>query len=135
MAQVSFPATETSSPAVLGGDDIWIPSVCKMCGNACGILVHRVNGIVVKIEGNPDNPHNFGKLCAKGHSAIMALYDPRRLRICLKRTNPKKGPGQDPGWKEISRDQAMAEVAARLRKIKAEDPRKVMFVNGITEIE
>ena len=106
-----------------------------MCGNACGILVHRVNGIVVKIEGNPDNPHNFGKLCAKGHSAVMALYDPRRLKSCLIRTNPKKGPGQDPGWKEISWDQAMAEVAARLRKIKADDPRKVMFVNGISEIE
>ncbi len=106
-----------------------------MCGNACGILVRRVNGIVVKIEGNPDNPHNFGKLCAKGHSAIMALYDPRRLRRCLLRTNPKKGPGQDPGWKEISWDEAMEEVAARLRKIKAEDPRKLMFVNGITEIE
>ncbi len=116
-------------------EDIWIPSVCKMCGNGCGVLVHRVDGVVVKIEGNPNNPHNFGKLCAKGHAGIMALYDPNRLRRCLRRTNPKKGPGHDPGWKEISWEEAMEEVASRLAKIKAEDPRKVMFVNGITEIE
>ncbi|MBI3060126.1 MAG: hypothetical protein HYY81_12630, partial [Deltaproteobacteria bacterium] len=35
----------------LAGDDIWIPSVCKMCVNACGVRIHRVNGVVVKIEG------------------------------------------------------------------------------------
>jgi anaerobic selenocysteine-containing dehydrogenase len=117
------------------GEDMWIPSVCKMCGNGCGILIHRVGGVVVKIEGNPNNPHNFGKLCAKGHSAIMALYDPNRLRRCLRRTNPRKGPGQDPDWKEVSWEEAVEEVASRLRKIRAEDPRRLMFVNGIAEIE
>ena len=116
-------------------DDVWIPSVCKMCGNGCGILAHRVNGVVVKIEGNPDNPHNFGKLCAKGHAAIMALYDPKRLRRCLRRTNPRKGPGQDPGWQEVGWEQAMQEVATRLRAIAAEDPRKLMIANGIAENE
>lgn len=134
------PAANSASPAQTSDpsrvhDDVWIPSVCKMCGNGCGILVHRVDGVVVKIEGNPDNPHNFGKLCAKGHSAIMALYDPNRLRRCLRRTNPRKGPGEDPGWQEVDWEEAMEEVATRLRKIRADDPRKVMFVNGITEIE
>lgn len=47
-------------------DDVWIPSVCRMCNNGCGIRIHGVNGVVVKIEGNPDNPHNFGRMCAKG---------------------------------------------------------------------
>jgi molybdopterin-containing oxidoreductase family molybdopterin binding subunit len=106
-----------------------------MCGNGCGIIAHRVDGLVVKIEGNPDNPHNFGKLCAKGHAAIMALYDPHRPRHCLRRTNPKKGPGQDPGWQEIGWEEAMEEVVSRLAEIKSDDPRKVMFVNGINEIE
>ncbi|MBI2989522.1 MAG: molybdopterin-dependent oxidoreductase [Deltaproteobacteria bacterium] len=133
--EVSSAAAAAPRQAVTAGDDVWMPSVCKMCGNGCGILVHRVNGVVVKIEGDPDNPHNFGRLCAKGHSAIMALYDPRRLRSCLRRTNPHKGPGQDPGWKEISREEAVEEVATRLRKIVADDPRKLMFVNGIGENE
>ena len=125
------------SPAqsVIPGDDVRIPSVCKMCGNGCGILAHRVNGVVVKIEDNPDNPHNFGKLCAKGHAAIMALYDPDRLRRCLKRTNPLRGPGQDPRWKEIGWEEAIAEVVSRMRKIAEEDPRKLLFVNGIGEVE
>src|SRR5512142_126192 len=103
----SFARTEPVSAAPRSRDDAWFPSVCKMCGNGCGILVHRVDGVVVKIEGNPDNPHNFGKLCAKGHSAIMALYDPNRLRVCLRRTNPRKGPGQDTGWREVSREEAL----------------------------
>ncbi len=124
-----------TSDASRARDDVWIPSVCKMCGNGCGILVHRVDGVVVKVEGNPDNPHNFGKLCAKGHSAVMAIYDPNRLRRCLRRTNPRKGPGEDPGWQEVDWEEAIEEVATRLRKIRADDPRKVMFVNGITEIE
>lgn len=128
-------AKRTLTQPVPAGEDVWSPSVCKMCGNGCGILIHRIDGVVVKIEGNPDNPHNFGKLCAKGHSAIMALYDPSRLRSCLRRTNPRKGPGQEPGWKEISREEALAEVVTRLRKIRSEDPRKLMFVNGIAEVE
>lgn len=127
--------TDVAPRPVVPREDVWIPSVCKMCGNGCGILIHCVNGIVVKIEGNPDNPHNFGKLCAKGQAAIMALYDPNRLRSCLRRTNPRKGPGQDPGWQEVSWEEAIKEVATRLRKIKDDDPRKLMFVNGIAEIE
>lgn len=129
---MSFPAAEISPP---GGEDVWIPSVCKMCGNGCGVSVRRVDGIVVEIEGNPDNPHNFGRLCAKGRAAIMGLYDPRRLRSCLRRTNPRRGPGEDPGWEEIGWEEAMEMVVARLRRIRADDPRKLMFVNGITEVE
>jgi molybdopterin-containing oxidoreductase family molybdopterin binding subunit len=61
----------------------------------------------------------------------MIFHRPRQR---LRRTNPKKA-GEDPGWQEIGWDEAMEEVVACLRKIKADDPRKVMFVNGITEIE
>ncbi len=122
----------TTVPVV---DDVWIPSVCRMCNNGCGIRVHRVNGVVVQIEGNPDNPHNFGRMCAKGHSSIMAHYDPNRLRRCLRRTNPRKGRGEDPGWREVTWEEATAEVVSRLRQIRAEDPRKLMFANGIAEVD
>ncbi|MBI2912276.1 MAG: molybdopterin-dependent oxidoreductase, partial [Chloroflexi bacterium] len=122
----------TTSPV---GDDVWIPSVCRMCNNGCGIRLHRVNGVVVQIEGNRENPHNFGRMCAKGHSAIMAHYDPNRLRHCLRRTNPRKGPGEDPGWREVSWEEATAEVVSHLRRIHAEDPRRLMFANGIAEVD
>ena len=37
-------------------EDIWIKSTCSMCFSQCAIKVHRVDGVVVKIEGNPECP-------------------------------------------------------------------------------
>ncbi|MBI2873964.1 MAG: hypothetical protein HYY09_02660, partial [Firmicutes bacterium] len=56
------------APAVRLGvkEDVWIPSVCYMCYNACRIRVHRVDGVITGIEGLPGNPHNNTRVCAKG---------------------------------------------------------------------
>ncbi|MBI4333182.1 MAG: molybdopterin-dependent oxidoreductase [Chloroflexi bacterium] len=108
-------------------EDVWIHSACEMCYCSCGTLIHRVNGTVVKIEGDPDCPHNRGKLCAKGNAAIMGLYDPNRVRTPLKRTNPEKGIGVDPKWQEISWEEALDTVAQKLKKIRQEDSRKLVF--------
>src|SRR3989304_7125626 len=93
-------------------DDVWIPSVCRVCANSCGIKVHRRDGVIVKIEGNRETPHNYGKICAKGLSSIMSLYDPSRPRGPLVRSNPKKGVGIDPEWRQVSWDEALDVVAA-----------------------
>jgi molybdopterin-containing oxidoreductase family molybdopterin binding subunit len=88
-------------------EDVWIPSACSMCYSNCGIIAHRVNGTVVKIEGNPNNPVAGGRICAKGMSSIMTLYDPNRVNYPLKRTNPQKGIGVDPQWQRISWEEAL----------------------------
>src|SRR3972149_5194520 len=36
-------------------EDTWIPSTCALCYGNCSIRVHRVDGVVVKIEGNPES--------------------------------------------------------------------------------
>ena len=36
-------------------DNAWLPSTCALCYASCSILAHRVNGVVVKIEGNPES--------------------------------------------------------------------------------
>ncbi|MBI4332599.1 MAG: molybdopterin-dependent oxidoreductase [Chloroflexi bacterium] len=108
-------------------DDVWIHSACEMCYCSCGILVHRVNGVVVKIEGDPDCPHNNGKLCAKGNAALMGLYDPNRIKTPLRRTNPEKGIGVDPKWQPISWEEGLDVVVEKLKKVRAEDSRKMVF--------
>ncbi|MBI2873484.1 MAG: molybdopterin-dependent oxidoreductase [Firmicutes bacterium] len=108
-------------------DHTWIPTTCYMCYNACHVLVHRVNGVVVKIEGNPASPHNFGAVCAKGNAGIMSLYNPYRIRTPLKRTNPRKGIGVDPGWVEITWEEAMELTADAFRKVKDKDPRGLLI--------
>ncbi len=56
-------------------------------GRGWGILVKTREGRPIKLEGNPDNPINQGKLNAVAQSAILGLYDPSRLQ------NPKKKSG------------------------------------------
>lgn len=107
-------------------EDKWIASACTICYGGCSIKAHRVNGTIIKIEGNPDSPIGSGRLCAKGIAGIMILYDPHRVNTPLRRTNPQKGIGIDPGWKPISWDEAMDEMTERLAKVYAEDPRQLV---------
>lgn len=107
-------------------DDEWIPSACNMCYSGCTIRVHRVDGVVVKIEGNP-TANNQGKICPKGNSGIMRMYDPNRIKTPLKRTNPKKGIGVDPKWVEISWDEALDIITEKLREVRERDPRHLLI--------
>jgi molybdopterin-containing oxidoreductase family molybdopterin binding subunit len=115
-------------------DDAWIPSACGVCYNQCGIRAHRVDGTLVKIEGNPESPIGRGRLCARGLAGIQLLYDPHRLDRPLKRTNPEKGIGVDPKWEEISWDEALDLLVPRLEKIRAEDPRRLFFSGTVTSL-
>jgi anaerobic selenocysteine-containing dehydrogenase len=111
-------------------EDKWIPSACWMCREGCGILAHRVDGVIVKVEGNPEVPLNQGRLCARGNAAMFKLYNPYRVKTPVKRTNPDKGPGVDPKWQEISWDEAYNIVADRMKKIKADNPNKFTYQYG-----
>ena len=67
------------------------------------MLAYVRDGRIKWIEGNPaDVLGGEGKICVKGASAMRVLYDPDRLKWPLKRTNPKKGKDEDPGWVKIS---------------------------------
>ena len=93
-------------PVSQAGEDVWIPTACSLCYSHCPIRVRRVNGVVKKIEGNPECPGVNGRICPRGLSGIMLLYDPSRVNVPLKRINPDKGIVKDPGWVEISWDEA-----------------------------
>jgi len=107
-------------------EDVWVPTACDMCYNVCSIRVHRVNGVAVKIEGIPEAPPNYGKLCAKGNAALMNLYNAHRVTSPLLRTNPQKGIGVDPKWKQISWDEAMNLLVEKLRAARLKDPRTLV---------
>jgi len=101
-----------------------IPTACGMCYVGCGVLVDVQDGVVVSIEGNPESPQNRGNMCAKGKAGIMNLYNPNRVKVPLKRTNPKKGFDQDPKWQEISWEEAMDTIVAQLERI-WDNPKKL----------
>src|SRR3989304_5672026 len=108
-------------------EDGWVPTTCYMCYSHCAVRARRVNGIIAELEGNPGAPHNRGKLCAKGQAGLISLYNPYRVKAPLVRTNPEKGIGIDPGWREISWNEALELFAEKLKAIRKEDPRKLVL--------
>ena len=118
--------TRTATPS----QGRWIPSTCGMCLHGCGIKVYVENGVALKIEGDPTNPDNLGKLCPKGNAGLARLYDSTRVLHPMKRTNPKKGLHEDPRWVRISWDEAYEIVARELGKVRRDDPRKLLCALG-----
>ena len=104
-----------------------IPSICGQCPSRCAILGYVDEGRVVKIEGQPSSIRNQGRVCAKGQSGVTKIYDPDRILFPLKRTG-KRGQGQ---WRKISWDDALEELADRLKKLRDEGvPEKFVFHHG-----
>ncbi len=104
-----------------------VPSICGQCPSRCAILGYLDNGRLVKIEGQPSSIRNQGKVCAKGQTGVAKVYDPDRIMSPLKRTG-KRGEGQ---WQKISWDQALAELGARLKKLRDDGrPEKFVFHHG-----
>ena len=109
-------------------DESWVRSTCIICLNRCGILAHRnEEGYVDKIVGDPENPHNEGKTCAKGNAGMEGLTPEVRVTTPLRRTNPNRGVGVDPGFEPISWDEALDEIAKRLKETREEDPLRMLF--------
>ncbi|MBM2826298.1 MAG: twin-arginine translocation signal protein [Dehalococcoidia bacterium] len=110
----------------------WIPTTCWIGKQDCGILARRIDGRVVKLEGNPLHPRNKGALCPKGFGQIMALYDPNRVKTPLIRTNEKGVPGK---FREASWDEALTLVAEKLNEVRAKDPKQVLWQKGRSKQE
>ncbi|MGQ9627111.1 MAG: molybdopterin-dependent oxidoreductase [Anaerolineae bacterium] len=92
--------------------------VCGVCSMGCAYIAHLSNGRIIRLSGNPKDQTAEGKLCVKGYSGLHLLYDPDRLKYPMKRTNPEKGIGVDPGWVKISWDEALEMVASKFKEIR-----------------
>ena len=105
--------------------------LCRACMQGDGsTLVTLEDGVVVRTEGRPDAPPNYGTLCPKGNSEIMGMYNPYRIKSPMIRTNPEKGLDVDPRWKEVSWEEALDYAAEGLRKVREKDPRGLVICEG-----
>jgi anaerobic selenocysteine-containing dehydrogenase len=111
-------------------EDKWIPTACRACRIHEPIRVRVVDGVAVKIDGNPEDPVTQGTVCQKSQAGLMMLYNPYRVKTPMKRTNPEKGLGVDPGWVEISWDEALDTVAGVLKPLLDEDSRQFGYAHG-----
>ncbi len=108
-----------------------VDGFCDAClYKKCGAKFTLENGIVTGVEGNRDHPINQGTLCVRGQAQLMQLYNPYRVKAPVKRTNPKKSLDSDPGWVEISWEEAFDITTKKIAPVLKEDPRRFLFFSG-----
>ncbi len=90
-----------------------VPTTCFNCESACGLLayVDPDTLAVRKFEGNPEHPGSRGRNCAKGPATLNQVTDPDRVLYPLRRSGERGGGG----WERISWDEALDDIAARIR--------------------
>ena len=92
-------------------------STCPYCSVSCGVIIYsigdrakNVTPQVVHVEGDPDHPINRGTLCPKGSSLEQDILNDRRIV----KPQVRRPGGTD--WEDISWDQAIGEIAAKVKK-------------------
>ena len=93
-----------------------VRTTCAYCGVGCGILATRTGGRSVEIEGDPDHPANYGRLCSKGtHLGETVGLEGRLLAPMI-------------GTRRATWDKALDLVARRFREtIARHGPNSVAF--------
>lgn len=109
----------------------WMATTCQGCTTWCPVQVRVIGGRAVKVRGNPFSKANHGAICPRPHLGLQQLYDPDRIKVPMKRTNPKKGRDEDPKFVPISWDEAMNMVADRMMELrKTEESHKFVLFRG-----
>ncbi|MFY9599392.1 MAG: hypothetical protein WAR02_04075, partial [Pseudolabrys sp.] len=78
-----------------------VSTYCYQCVAGPDLLKVRVeDGIATEVTPNFDaatiHPAG-GKACVKAFGLVQKAYNPNRILYPMKRTNPNKGRGEDPG--------------------------------------
>ncbi|RJP19873.1 MAG: dehydrogenase [Deltaproteobacteria bacterium] len=109
----------------------WMPSTCQGCTAWCPVEFFVQDGRAAKVRGNRHSKANNGFCCPRGHLMLQQLYDPDRVKVPMKRTNPLKGRGVDPKFVPITWDEALEIVADKMMDLRRNDePDKFMYMRG-----
>ena len=101
-----------------------IPTACYMCAvNCAAVGVVDEDGILKRMEPNPNCPVSGGTLCAKGNAGVYQLYDEDRLKTPMRKTGENT-------WEEITWDEAFDIIHSELTRISNEfGPETVVGLN------
>jgi anaerobic selenocysteine-containing dehydrogenase len=86
---------------------------CRICEAHCGMVATVDDGRVTKLRPDPDHPLSRGYACPKGIAMLDVQNDPDRVLHPLKRT-------ASGDFVRVSWDEALDDIAARLRAVPAE---------------
>ncbi|MGC9194389.1 MAG: molybdopterin-containing oxidoreductase family protein [Syntrophobacteraceae bacterium] len=96
---------------------------CVLCAQNCGLDALVQDNRIVKTRGDGANARSNGYACRKGLNVAMHQHNSDRLKFPLKRT--------ENGFERISWEQAIDEIAVRLKEIVAVNgPRSLAYMGG-----
>lgn len=107
-------------------------AICRWCHAQCRVAVHSANGRLVKIEEDPTDPRvdlilPRTRACPRLAAAKEYIYHPHRVRFPLKRM----GERGDNKWERITWEQAVDEIADKLKLIRSNyGPESLMTTAG-----
>jgi len=101
-------------------------ATCPYCGTGCGVLIESSKGRVINVQGDPQHPANFGRLCTKGSTlhltAAHSIQQQTRLLTPMRRDQRGQAPAA------VSWDTALEEAADKFAAIiKTHGPQAVGF--------
>ncbi len=92
------------------------------CPDTCALLTTVVDGVAVKVQGNPAHAQTDGVLCTKVSRYTERTYHPERILTPLKRVGPK-GLGR---FEPVSWDAALSDITAKLGSIAMHNPQAIV---------
>lgn len=84
---------------------------CRICEAECGVIATVENNRIIDVRADKDSPHSQGFMCTKAKAMVDVVDDPDRVLTPLKRVG---GPGE---FERCSWDEALGDIARRLKKI------------------
>jgi anaerobic selenocysteine-containing dehydrogenase len=100
-----------------------VQAVCPHdCPDTCALHITVQDGRVTRVAGDPNHPPTHGVLCTKVSRYAERTYSAERVLTPLKRVGAKgQGRFEPVGW-----DEALDDIAARLKAIAAQDPQAIL---------
>lgn len=132
-AFATFPLTPLAKAVGEAVTDLetWTWSACTVnCGSRCALRLASRNGRVIRIETDNTGDVACGvfpqvRACLRGRSMRQRLYSSDRLKYPLKRVG-ERGDGK---FERISWDQALDEIAEKLKATIARYGNEAVFIN------
>ncbi len=95
----------------LGNRDVF--TSCGMCVNKCGVIARVRNGVIEKLDPNPNFLKSRGMLCARGNAGLDTVYSPDRIKYPMIRVG-ERGEGK---FRRASWEEALDLVAKNLKNL------------------
>ncbi len=109
----------------------WVPSGCAGCTSWCAKEVYVVDDRATKVRANALSKVHRGSGCPREHLALQEVYDPDRIKVPMKRTNPKKGKDEDPGFIPIGWEEAVSTIADKIIELREHnETHKFLLMRG-----